>query len=330
MSIRLLPVLFLTFACVSLGPPASAQIRPGTAGEAIARAEAAAREVEALRVDPQVEGALRADPSLTRRLHQADARLALARDALSESRSPYRAGEAREFAIAAEREYREVARVLLGVSRHRQAEMGEEAARAALRAELRAIGTDVRELLARPHPSSQAVLERRAALVKAARAARQIDDSTSLAHLKEIRDRLVVAEQALRDELALGPPPAVLGSGAGATEAVSASAPAKRTSRGQAPAPLPQAVQAFFAGEYATTAALLAHVQASDPQTAKVTYLLRAAALFSLWVDSGERDDTLLERAKADVRACRAVDPTFDPDRAAFSPRFVQLFASAQ
>lgn len=330
MSIAPTTVPLVPLLALALALPAGAQTRPMFAGEAIARAEAAARDVEALRADPEVEAALRANAQLTRRLHQADARLALARDALSESRSPYRAGEAREFAIAAEREYREVAKALFALSRQRRGDAADEEARAALRAELRAIGTDVRELLERPHPSSAAALERRAELVRAARAARQLDDSAPLARLREVRDRLVVAEQALRDELALGPPPAVMGAGAAAPAATVESATASTAPAALAPAPLRDAVQAFFAGDYAATAALLADTQMTDPQAAKVAYLLRGAALFSLWVDSGERDPSLLERAKADVRACRAVDPTFDPDRVAFSPRFVELFASVK
>ncbi len=299
-------------------------------GQAIARAEAAAREVEALRADPELDAALRTNAQLTRRLHQADARLALARDALSDNRSPYRLGEAREFAIAAEREYREVAKALLALSRQRQVGEADEAARAALLAELRAISRDVRELLERPSPSSEAILQRRAELVQAARAARQLDESAPLARLREARDRLVAAEQALRDELALGPPPAVMGGGAAAVAEAPSAAQATTTSPPAPPAVLRDAVQAFFAGNYAVTAALLADVRPTDPQAAKVAYLVRGAALFSLWVDSGERDATLLERAKADVRACRAVDPTFDPDRVAFSPRFVELFASVK
>lgn len=331
MTMKPKPVLLALLVTLALASPGGAQTRPAFAGEAIARAEAAAREVEALRAEPDLEAALRANTQLTRRLHQADARLALARDALSESRSPYRVGEAREFAIAAEREYREVAKALFALSRQQRGDAADEAARAALRAELRAIGTDVRELLERPHPSSAAALERRAELVKAVRAARQLDDSTPLSRLREIRDRLVVAEQALRDELALGPPPGVTGGSvaAPAAAAVQSGAPTGAPV-GQAPPPLRDAVQAFFAGDYAAAAELLADTRMSDPQASKVAYLVRGAALFSLWVDSGERDPTLLERAKADVRACRAVDPTFDPDRVAFSPRFVELFASVK
>lgn len=310
------------FLALGANLPAGAQGRPYSAGEAIARAEAAAREVETLRADADVDAALRANPQLTRKLHQADARLALARDALTESRSPYRVGEAREFAIAAERAYREVARELMVVARQQQRQADDETARAALRAELRAIARDVRELLERPHPSSAGVLQRRAELGRAARAARELDDSAPLERLREARDRLVVAEQALRDELALGPPPAIMG-GAGAATAAVAKAPAP-------PAVLTEAVQAFFAGNYAATAALLDQAPITEPQSAKVAHLLRGAALFSLWVDGGERDSSLLERARAEVRACRALDPTFDPDRVAFSPRFLELFTSVK
>lgn len=300
---------------------AEAQSRPASAGGAIARAERAAREVESLRADPAVDSALRANPQLTRRLHQADARLALARDALSAGRSPYRFGEAQEFAIAAEREYREVTKALLALTQKGDGSGGDEAARAALRAEVRAIARDVRELLERPYPSTEGVLERRAALVQALRAVRQLDDATPLERLRELRDRLVTAERALRDQLALGPPPAVLGSkpAPGAGTKASATPP---------PAELREAVSAFFSGDYAGTVALLATPNFGEAQATKVAYLLRGAALFYLWVESGERDQALLERAKADVRACRSVDPTFQVDRVAFSPRFAELFAS--
>lgn len=321
-------LVFLVAGALPLS--ASAQPRSMHAGETIARAEAAARDVELLRADPEVEAALRGNARLTRRLHQADAHLALARDALSDSSSPYRVGEAREFALAAERKYREVARELLALSRQQREDAADEAARAALRAELRAIAADVRDLLRRPHPSSAAALERRAELVQAAQAARQLDDSAPLKRLREVRDRLVVAEQALRDELALGPPPAVLGGGGAAVQPVARSVATATAQAAQAPAALRDAVQAFFAGNYAATVAILTGASMSDPQAAKVAYLLRGAALFSLWVDSGERDPTLLERAKNDVRSCRGVDPTFDPDRVAFSPRFVELFTAVK
>ena len=91
------------------------------------------------------------------------------------------------------------------------------------------------------------------------------------------------------------------------------------------PAPLLAAAQAYFNGRYREAAEALGATSYTGREGVQAL-VLRAAARYALYVVSGEKDDKLRQDALADVKACRRLDPSFTPDRKAFSPRFVQLF----
>jgi hypothetical protein len=61
-------------------------------------------------------------------------------------------------------------------------------------------------------------------------------------------------------------------------------------------------------------------------------HLFKAAALYELYLQStslGSKPDELLEQqAREEVERCKALDPSFQPDARAFSPRFRQFYAT--
>lgn len=96
------------------------------------------------------------------------------------------------------------------------------------------------------------------------------------------------------------------------------------------PQELRAAATALVAGDYRTAAAVLADVHFTEPRASAVALLLRAACRYALYLEGGERDSALREKASADVRACRRLDAGVFPDRAFFSPRFAEFFQQAR
>ncbi len=282
----------------------------GQAGWQISQAEAAARAVESMREDPIVAAIFDRDPGLKRKLQQAYAKLALAQDAYSQSGgAPYKGAEAKQSALAARREFLAVEATLRARAGAATGEAGDsDAEREQLRAEIRALLRDAKELMDRPAASRPDILERRAELGRSLRKAHAMGPRVPTARLRELRDELAAAMAEVRD--------ATAGGTGEITQATGWSAPD----------PLRQATRAFFAGEYRLAADLLATSTWSDPRAAKATLLIRGASHFALWVESGERDQSLFDRAVADVRACQNLDASLRPDPAAFSPRYAELF----
>lgn len=99
-----------------------------------------------------------------------------------------------------------------------------------------------------------------------------------------------------------------------------------------APAPvrppdeLVSAAHAYFEGRYEDVVRTLAEVPDGPGPVAVQSYLLRAAARHALYALGGGKDNALLRAVTADVRTIRRLDPSFQPDAAAFSPRFRELF----
>ncbi len=92
------------------------------------------------------------------------------------------------------------------------------------------------------------------------------------------------------------------------------------------PADLVAAAQAYFSGRYEAAAGLLAKANYTSGREGVHALLLRAAAQYALYVFGGEKDQRLREQTLANVQACRQLDPTFNPDPKAFSPRFIRFF----
>ena len=300
---------------VLLAAPVAAQY--GSGGDAGSRAAS----LEALLSDPEAVRLLEADAALKRRLQQAYAKLAMANDGSGD------AGVARQQGIAAAREFGQIESILR--TRLEQARAAaaaavqreqEDAERTAMRAEADALAADAKRLLALPAPHDEWTLERRGELGRALQAYQKLDRGAPLASFRAVRDSLASAGAEVD---------AALGSAAGAYPAAgrqSAGGGAAAARQHPAPERLRDAIAAFLAGRYAGAADLLTDADLGDEQATKAAHMVRGAALFALYVESGERDAALLDRALSDVRACRRIDPSVVPSRSLFSPRYAELF----
>jgi len=102
------------------------------------------------------------------------------------------------------------------------------------------------------------------------------------------------------------------------------------------PPPIMDGARRYFEGRYEEALQVLTDELANGtpmPLQAHV-HVLQAAALYALYVRSGETDAALRARARAAADACLSRDPAFQPNPAAFAPRFISFFlgkaASAQ
>ena len=85
----------------------------------------------------------------------------------------------------------------------------------------------------------------------------------------------------------------------------------------------------FFAGEYQQALATLDSNTLTDAPLQLHVHLFRAAALYHLFVRSGEKDQALQARARAEVDACKRLNSQFTPDSRAFAPRFLAFYQNA-
>jgi hypothetical protein len=92
------------------------------------------------------------------------------------------------------------------------------------------------------------------------------------------------------------------------------------------PAELVSAARAYFEGRYEDVVRTLGDVPQDSGPVALQAHLLRAAARHALYALGGGKDDALRRAVTADVQTVRRIDPSFQPDAAAFSPRFRELF----
>lgn len=278
-------------------------------GPALAAASAAKARFESLLGDPEMARLFDLSPDLKRLRKQAEAKLALAQDALALARTRWDLAAAREHAIAARLAYErlenqlrrrwEKAQVLLA---ERHEPKRQEAETTSLRAEVLELAREARSLLARPAPSDPQTLEARGAVGRALAAFENLPSEAPADALRSVRDSLLQSTRTLNRLFASQPEPEAH----------------------PAPEKLQRAVAAFLSGDYQRTTQLLAVCELGSPEATRIAYLLRGAAYFSLWVESGEKDQTLYDQALADVRQCQRLGAT--GSTTTFSPRFLALF----
>jgi hypothetical protein len=88
--------------------------------------------------------------------------------------------------------------------------------------------------------------------------------------------------------------------------------------------------RSYLAGEYQQAlGALDPLVGRSDIRLQVHVSLFRAASLYALYVRSGEMNQALRTDAIAAIQRCKEIDPSFQPDARAFSPRFISFFQNA-
>jgi hypothetical protein len=92
------------------------------------------------------------------------------------------------------------------------------------------------------------------------------------------------------------------------------------------PPRLTAAAEAWLAGSIQATLDQLGDVEFGSARATSVGLLLRAAARWTLWRESGESDDAMREAATADIVACRQADDAVAPFADAFPPGFVRFF----
>lgn len=93
-------------------------------------------------------------------------------------------------------------------------------------------------------------------------------------------------------------------------------------------ATLEDGVRLFLAGEYEQALGALDPARLGDIPFKLHMHLFRAAALYALYVRSGEADETHRRGALVEIERCRELNPAFTPDPRAFSPRFLEFFQS--
>jgi hypothetical protein len=93
---------------------------------------------------------------------------------------------------------------------------------------------------------------------------------------------------------------------------------------------LEQGARHYLAGEYQQALGSLDPLVGRSDITFQVhVSVFRAASLYALYVRSGETNQTLRNDALAAIQRCKEIDPSFQPDPRAFSPRFLGFFESA-
>jgi len=95
------------------------------------------------------------------------------------------------------------------------------------------------------------------------------------------------------------------------------------------PDALRTAAQAFFDGRYDEVVKTLTDdaVQSMTMPLRVHAHALRAASLFARYEYSNRRDESLRATARQDVDAARRLDPLFQPNPAAFAPKFIAFFS---
>lgn len=108
---------------------------------------------------------------------------------------------------------------------------------------------------------------------------------------------------------------------------ISAFGPLTITDRG-VPVALAEGARLFFAGEYQQAVSALNPSDGFAPELPLQlhVHLFRAAASYALFLQSREADQALLKQALDEVNQCKQINPTFEPDPRAFTPKFIAFF----
>jgi len=110
-------------------------------------------------------------------------------------------------------------------------------------------------------------------------------------------------------------------------ELISTFGPLTLSDRGVHPA-LVEGARRFFAGQYQEALAAL-HPEggfAPDIPLQLHVHLFRAASAYALFLRSGETNQTFRDQVLAEITQCRQLDSTFEPDRRAFTPKFIAVY----
>lgn len=326
-------------------------------GDQIRRAEseiARAAEVEKAVLDLRRSAAAlwQEKPALGARTDQATSTLSSARAALARGK----AGSAEELAQAAKlagEAARELDAVRSEVTARqgelRQAQLAEQARQDEARRQAQARRQGLQQELANllqstasigvgPLGDRPEVRQAADALAQARQKAASLSPDAPPEQIEARKSELQQAEQGLRRALAAAvqtPAPARPTAAPVATPtapAVTPAAPAVTAVPTPAAAPrmLREAAARYLAADFSGAIEVLTQPAPAEPKAAAVALLLRAASRHALLGESGATDPARRAEIEADVRACRRLDATVEPDTRFFSPLFVELFRRAR
>lgn len=97
--------------------------------------------------------------------------------------------------------------------------------------------------------------------------------------------------------------------------------------RTPAPAALRQLAESYFKGDLASVER--ADLASLTDKALAQALLLRAAARYSLYMQTGEQNADQLSKVRADLRQAKQAQPGLRPSPRYFSPRLIQLFGAA-
>lgn len=287
-------------------------------------------------------------PALVGRTDQAGSKLATARGALARGK----AGVADDIVLAS-RLAGEAARELDAVRSEVTARQGElrqsqlaeqarqdearrqaEARRRGLQQELANLLQATATIAAGSMGDRPEVRQAAEALTQARQKAASLSADAAPDEIETRKSELQRAEQELRRALAAAaqvPSPvrtAAVPVATPVTPAVTPAAPAVTPVPTPAVAPrlLREAAARYLAADYSGAIQVLSQPAPAEPRAAAVAMLLRAASRHALLLESGSLDPTRRAEIEADVRACRRLDASLEPDTRFFSPLFVELF----
>ena len=248
------------------------------------------------------------------------------RDLLGRARDQVRTGErtqsvtavndalrsAQDAAAVFDQVLGEATRIARGALEHELADAGAAAAEALsfLDSSIATLGTLFRDKPAMVTPDAQSqrdALDKRVAALR-----RRIESAQKTQNVGALKDAARLAAEARTDLEKL----------------VTSFGPLSLRDRG-VQAALEDGARQFFAGDYQQALATLDSNALTDAPLQLHVHLFRAAALYHLFVRSGEKDQALRTRALAEIDACKRLNSQFAPDSRAFAPRFVAFYQDA-
>jgi hypothetical protein len=97
------------------------------------------------------------------------------------------------------------------------------------------------------------------------------------------------------------------------------------------PESLEQGVRLYLNGDYQQALSALEPLTAQSDMPLKVhAHVFRAAALYALFVRSGESNDQLRNDALAEIARTKQLNASFQPSPRAFPPRFLSLYQTGR
>jgi len=174
----------------------------------------------------------------------------------------------------------------------------------------------------------------REAATKAAIAGAELGEiATRLTAMREELTRVAEREQAEADAAETEAPVRSQAPPAIATpvpEPIRETVPAPSQISSETPESLVDAAMAFVDGKHERVITLLGNPAYGAKRAAAVAHLLRAASRFVLYRRGGGLDDAIRSEAESDVRRCKDLDGSIEPDLDSFPSSFVAFFSTVR